>query len=282
MKIFCLFTSAALLATGLGAADFHDHLGIQLYSLREQAKESTVKALDLAAGFGFSEVETAGTGNLKPADFAAEARARNLTIVATHASYEALNKGLAKLIADAKVLGARYIILPWLPHGKDAALTVDEARKAAVIFNTWGAMCRAAGLQFGFHPHGFEFKTGSDGTTPFDVLVRETKPELVAFEMDVFWVVHAGVDPVKLLLKYPDRWRLMHVKDIRKGAVTGLSTGSAPSTDKVAIGNGEIDWHAVLGTAEKIGVKHYFIEDEGTQPLKDIPASVRYLEALQP
>lgn len=283
MKILRSLAGAAALASGLSATagSFHDHLGLQLWSLREQAKESPTKALDLAVSFGFTEVETAGTGSLSVADFAKELQARKLTVVAAHASYDDLTKDAAKVIADAKILGAKYVVVPWLPHDKETGLTADVARRAAADFNTWGAACRAAGLQFGFHPHGFEFKAGADGVTPFDIIARETRPEFVTFEMDVFWVVFPGQDPVKLLQKYSGRWQLMHVKDLRKGAVTGLHSGSAPPTDKVAVGDGQIDWPAVLAAAEKAGVKYYFLEDESVQPLKDIPASLRYLKGLK-
>ncbi|HEY0864494.1 MAG TPA: sugar phosphate isomerase/epimerase [Lacunisphaera sp.] len=275
---------AAVLSAGAAPAfaeGFQDHLGLQLWSLRDTTKESTTKALDLAAGYGFTEVETAGTGSLSITDFARELQARKLQAVAMHAGYEVLQKDVAKVIADAKVLGAKYVIVPWLPHDKATGLTPEVARRAAADFNAWGEACRAAGLQFGFHPHGFEFKAGADGLTPFDIIARETNPDLVCFEMDVFWVVHPGQDPVQLLQKYSGRWRLMHVKDLRKGAVTGIHTGAAPPTDKVAVGDGQIDWPAVLRAAAQAGVQHYFIEDEGVQPLKEIPASLRYLKGLK-
>jgi sugar phosphate isomerase/epimerase len=271
----------ACMTLSASAANYHDHLGLQLWSLRDQTKESTTKALDLAVSFGFREVETAGTGSLSLADFAKELQARNLTVVAAHASYDALTKDAAKVIADAKSLGAKYVVVPWLPHNKETGLTAEVARKAAADFNTWGAACKAAGLTFGFHPHGFEFKADAEGVTPFDIIARETKPELVTFEMDVFWVVHPGQDPVKLLQKYSGRWQLMHVKDIRRGAVTGIHTGAAAPTDKVAVGDGQVDWPAVFAAAEKAGVKYYFIEDEGVQPLKEIPASVKYVKSLK-
>jgi len=283
MKLLRSFACLATILPGLTAtaANFHDHLGLQLWSLRDQTKASTTGALDLTVGFGFTEVETAGTGSLSPADFAKELQARQLTVIASHAGYEALQKDLPKAIADAKTLGAKYLICPALPHGKEG-FTADDARRIAAEFNAWGEACRAAGLMFGYHTHGFEFVAATaGGETPFDVLMRETKPELVCFEMDVFWVFHAGVDPVKLLQKYSTRWRFLHVKDIRKGAVTGLSSGSAPPTDKVAVGDGQIDWPAVLSAAEKAGVTHYFIEDESTEPLKNIPASLRYLATLK-
>ena len=275
--------SAARVPPGLtaAAAGFRDHMGLQLWSLRDQTETSTTGALDLAVSFGFTEVEAAGTGSLSVTEFAKELLARNLTVVAAHGGYEALTKDSATVIADAKALGAKYLIVPWLPHDQDKGLTPEVARKAAADFNTWGAACQLAGLTFGFHQHGFEFKADADGVTPFDIIARETKADLVVFEMDVFWIIHSGGDPVKMLEQYPGRWRLMHVKDIRQGAVTGLHTGSAPPTDKVAVGDGQVDWPTVLAAAGKAGVTHYFIEDEGIQPLKDIPASLQYLKSLK-
>ncbi|MBK8474810.1 MAG: sugar phosphate isomerase/epimerase [Opitutaceae bacterium] len=98
--------------------------------------------------------------------------------------------------------------------------------------------------------------------------------------MDTFWVAHAGVDPVKLLEKYPSRWRLLHLKDIRLGAAVAV-TRSAPREDNVALGSGQIDWPAFLRAAERAGVEYYFIEDEGAIPSETIPASLRYLHSLQ-
>lgn len=275
------------MATGLfalpfavSAASFHDHLGLQLWSLRAQTKESTTGALDQAKAYGFTEIETAGTGDLTVEKFAAELKARGLKAVSAHIGYDQFNKDTAAAIRDAKTLGASFVMIAWIPH--DGPFTVETAHQVAANFNKWGEACKAAGLRFGYHPHGFEFHAATPGgELPFDVLLRETKPEFVTFEMDVFWVYHAGQDPAKLLLQHPDRWSLLHVKDIRKGAVTGLSTGSAPPTDNVAVGDGQINWPEVLRAAEKIGVKHYFIEDETPTPLQCIPASLKYLKALK-
>ena len=117
--------------------------------------------------------------------------------------------------------------------------------------------------------------------TAFDVLVRETKPELVSFEMDVFWVMHPGQDPAKLLAKYGSRWALMHLKDIRKGAQTGIYTGHAPLTDDVPLGTGQVNWPEVLKTAAKVGVKYYFIEDESPTVMDALPVTTKYLSGLK-
>ena len=282
MKMPARLAPLFLVATALAAApsvDFHQHIGLQLWSLRAQTKESTTGALDLAKGYGVTEIETAGTGSLTVEQFAAELKSRGLNAVSAHLGYEALQKDLPGAIATAKTLGAKFIVCPWILHPKEG-FSIEQAHKVAADFNAWGKAIHEAGLQLGWHPHGFEFVASASGETPFDVIVRETSPTTLVLEMDVFWVFHAGQDPAKLLAKYPDRWALMHVKDMRKGAATGFSTGSAPATDNVAVGAGQIDWHAVLGEAQKIGVQHYFLEDETPTPLECIPASLAYLRGL--
>jgi len=274
---------AALTVTTLTAADFRDHLGIQMWSLRVQAKENTIGSLDLTKNYGFKEVETAGTGSLTVEQYTKELNARGLKAVAAHYGYDRLTKDIAGVLAEAKELGVSFVICPYPKPDKQKKVTEVIIHEMAADFNQWGAACKAAGIRFGFHPHGLEFvpSAAGQGETLFDVLARETKADLVCYEMDVFWAFHAGQDPVKLINKYPDRWALMHVKDIRKGAVTGLSTGSAPPTDNVAVGTGQIDWRALLGAAQKTGVKHFFIEDETPTPLQCIPDSLKYLKALK-
>lgn len=263
------------------AVDYHDHLGIQMWSLREQTKTDVPAALDLVKKYGLTEVETAGTGNLSTEDFVKALNERGLKAVSAHIGYDDLNKDLAEQIKKAKALGVKYVMTAWIPH--QGAFTAAQAREAAANFNKWGAAFKAEGITYGLHPHGYEFVALPEegGKTPFDIIVAETKPELVSFEMDVFWVFHAGVDPAGLLKKYPDRWVLLHVKDIRKGAVTGLSTGGAPPTDNVAVGTGQVNWPEVLQTAQDVGVQHFFIEDETPTPLVCIPDSLKYLRALK-
>ena len=265
------------------AGDFHDHVGLQLYSLRAQFDKGVPAALDLVKSYGVTEVETwDGVKGVTVAQEAAELKARGLRAVSAHMGYAAMKKDVEAVIRDAKTLGVKFIIIPSLPHGKEG-LTIEDAHRIAAEFNAFGAACKAAGLRFGNHPHGPEFRpTGAtNGETVFDVIARETKPELVSFEMDVFWAYQAGQDPVKLLEKYPDRWVALHVKDMRKGAPRGTFTGSAPATDRVTLGAGEIDWPAILRVAQKNGVEHYLIEDETPTPLQCIPETVKYLQALK-
>jgi Sugar phosphate isomerases/epimerases len=275
------FVSIAAFASAQ-TASFKDHLGLQMWSLREIAKESTIKALDQAKEYGFKEIEAVRPADMSIEEYAAAVKQRGFTVPSVHASYEPLVKNPAEAIAFAKALGAKYVTCPWARQG-DKPWTVEAAKEIAANFNKIGEACKAAGLQFAYHPHGYEFVAtgGARGETVFDVFARETNPDLVKLQMDVFWVYHAGQSPMKLLEKYGDRWFSLHVKDIRKGAITNLSTGHAAPTDNVAVGTGQIDWKAVIGTAQKVGVKFYIVEDETPAPLQAIPASLKYLKGLE-
>lgn len=245
-------------------------------------QENVTAALDAAQRLGFTEVETAGTGNLTVAKFSGELRSRGLAAASAHFSYDALKRDAAAAVRDATILGAAFLVCPSLPR-EPGGVKAEDARRAAAEFNAWGAACRATGLTFAYHPHGMEFTptAAGGGEVAFDVLARESNWELVRFELDPFWAVHGGQDPVALLEKYSGRWALMHVKDMRRGAPTGFSTGRAPTEDNVAVGSGRIDWPAVLRAAKRAGVQHYFVEDETATPFECIPASLAFLRGLQ-
>ena len=270
--------AALLLATApLYAADTNT-LGLQLWSLRAQLTASIPAGMAEAKSLGFTEVESAGTYGHTAKEMRDLADANGLKIVGAHIPYPQLQSDLAGSIAQAKTMGASYIIVAWVPH--DGAFTVDEARAAVKNFNTWGAALKKEGLGFGFHTHGYEFRPLADGSSAFDVMMNETDPDLVFCEMDVFWVVNAGIDPVKLLQKYPGRFKAFHIKDMWKGAPRGLYEGHAPASDNVIVGQGMMDWPAIIEQGRKSGVQYYFIEDETSDPVGNIPPSITYLETL--
>jgi sugar phosphate isomerase/epimerase len=273
---------ALLTAVAASAAGVSDHLGLQLYSLRVLGKQSGWAAvLDRSKELGFTAIE----GGFLPKDmtvdqYKAELAKRGLTMPSMGFSYERLTADIAGCVARAKAMGVQYVMVAWIPHKDDEGFTRDQAVKAAADFNTWGAAFRAAGIIFTYHAHGYEFRPLPDGTNLFDLICSSTDPKNLSFEMDVFWITHGGQDPVKMMEKYPDRWCLMHVKDIRKGAPTGIYTGHAPSTDDVAVGSGQVDWPAVFKEAQSHGVKWYFIEDESDTPDINIPQSIAYVKSL--
>ena len=159
MKTRSLFAALPfILACAVSAADFREHLGLQLYSLRAQTKESTTGALDLAKSYGVTEVETAGTGDLTAAQFSAELKKRGLKAVSAHAGYALFEKDAAAVIRDAKTLGVKFLIVPYPPVGKDKIFSEQLARQTAAKFNEWGEACRKEGIRFGYHPHGLEFR----------------------------------------------------------------------------------------------------------------------------
>ena len=280
MKLLLL--SLVALGASAIAGDFSGEAGLQLYSLRDSFKKDVPGSLDKVKAFGVKEVELAGTYDRSPDAILKELAARGLKPISMHFQYGPLDKDLAKCVADAKVLGLKYAACPWIPH-TPSLFAMENAEKAAADFNKWGEAFAKEGITFTYHNHGYEFRPIAEGSdkTFLDVLMEKTDPKFVSFEMDVFWVVHPGADPVKFLNKYPGRWRLMHLKDIAKGARTGVYTGHAPNEESVALGTGQVQWPAVLGAAAKSGVKHYFIEDEHPDAEKQIPVTLKYLETLK-
>lgn len=267
-----------MLASASAFAAESTPLGIQLWSLRAQLLPNLPAGLAETKALGFSVVETAGTYGHTAKEFRALADKNGLTIVGSHIDYKRMQTDLPGVIADLKTLGASYACVAWIPH--DGPFTVDMAKAAAANFNAWGAALKAEGLGLGFHTHGYEFRPLADGSTAFDVIMNETNPELLFCEMDVFWVVNAGVDPVKLLQKYPTRFKAFHIKDMRKEAKTGFYEGRAPVEDNVVVGQGQMDWPAIVAEGRKDGVQYYLIEDETSDPVNNIPPSIAYLGTL--
>src|SRR5262249_2272921 len=147
------------------------------------------------------------------------------------------------------------------------------------VFNKAGEALAKHNLQFFYHTHGYEFQPYSNGTL-FDLLLSETKPKAVQFEMDILWIVHPGQDPAAILDKYGKRFALMHVKDLKKG-VQGDLTGHTDVKNDVVLGTGQIDLPAVFKAAKKAKIKWYFIEDESPTSVEQIPQSLRYLEQVK-
>ena len=276
MKSKLIATLALLSATAFAAEP--KPVGLQLWSVRHQMEASVPDGMALVRKLGFTVVEAAGTYNLTPKEFRIQADAHGLKIIAGHFPYDRMVTDLDGVIADAKTLGVSSVIVAWIPHKGD--FTVEDAHVAAQNFNKFGAALRAQGMGFGFHTHGYEFKPVADGSSAFDVLLKETDPKLVFVEMDVFWVVAAGQDPVKLLQKYPDRFKMFHVKDMRKGATAVGYTGGAPVEDNVIVGQGRMDWPAIVSEGLKDGADQFIIEDETSDPVNNIPPSLTYLATL--
>lgn len=259
-------------SAGIGP-DVKGPVGLQLYSLRDQFKKDVGATLDQVRAFGITNVELAGTYGLTPEKFKEQLDARHLKAVSAHFSYEQCRDHIEDVAREAKLLGLEYAGCAWIPHNDP----FDEktCREAAAVFNRAGEALAKHGIKFFYHTHGYEFLPYRDGTL-FDLLMAETNPKYVLIEMDVYWIVHPGQDPVKLLEKYGKRFELMHVKDMKHGTPHGF-TGQSDVTNNVVLGKGMIDWPSLFRAAKKAGVKWYFIEDESPTSVEQIPQSLRYL-----
>ena len=280
--VFALLAFSIVARAAELSGDFKGPLGLQLYTLRESFKTNVPATLDKVKALGFTEIEGGSDYGLGVEKFKALLDERGLKLASAGFGYDAMKKDIDAAVQRAKALGVKFVMCAWIPHNAELGFTEADTRRAAADFNKWGAAFKDAGITFAYHPHGFEFRPLKEGDerTHFDLLLAETKPEFVSFEMDVFWVTHPGQEPAKLLAKYPNRWVMMHLKDLRKGAPTGIHTGRAAPSDDVPLGTGQVDWPAVLKQAAAVGVKHYFIEDESAAPLDSLPVSVKYLQGV--
>jgi sugar phosphate isomerase/epimerase len=273
-----LISAIGLICTMTHAADTaKPNTGLQLYSLRAQAAEHGVPwVLDKAKEWGIKEVEIAGMGDFSPAQMKEEVDKRGLKAISSHFPYKRLKEDPEGVVKDAKALGLKYAGCAWIDH--KAEFDEAECRDAIATFNKVGEMLAKEGITFFYHVHGFEFEKFGDGTL-VDLLFKETKPEFVSYQMDVLWIVFPGQDPVKLLEKYGSRWKLMHLKDLRKGVATGSLSGHTDLVNDVAIGTGQVDWAAVLAAAKKVGIAHYFIEDESPTVMDQVPQSLKFMRS---
>lgn len=259
--------------------DFNGPLGVQLYSFRDALSQDVPGTLARVRALGFEEVEAYSTHGLSADSFRTLLDDAGLRATAMHAGYDRLRDSLSVVLDEAEALGVDYVGLAWIPH--DGAFTEETARETAALFNQWGAAAAERGIQFYYHPHGYEFQPTAAGTTPFELLMAETDPANVVYEMDVFWVTRPGQDPTALLRQYPDRWELMHIKDMTEGTATDDHSGGAPPEAQAVVGQGQIDYRSVLSAAEEIGVERYYIEDETAEPFTTVPQSLDWLETAR-
>jgi sugar phosphate isomerase/epimerase len=286
-RILATFTLAGLLVTNCAlAADspagigpsFKGPIGLQLYSLRAQFGKDVPGTIAKTKNFGIQYAELAGTYGVPPAEFKKELLASGITPISGHFGFELFRDHLDDVVRDAEALGLKYVGCAWIPH--TAGFDEKTCREAIAVFNHAGEVLAQHGMKFFYHVHGYEFQPYKDSTL-FDLLFAETNPKNVHYEMDIFWIVFPGRDPVKLLEKYPGRWELMHLKDMDKSVKTGSLSGGTDVKNDVALGTGQIDMPAVLSAAQKAGVKWYFIEDESPISEQQIPVSLKYLETVK-
>ena len=267
--------------------------GIQLYTVAASLAEDVPGTLKGLSKIGYKYVETAGFAKLSAKDFRKALDDASLNCPSAHLRFTTADPG--PLFEDAHAVGAHYAVSSVLiakPAGDSmgsylnalSTLTIDDFKKTAELANQIGAKAKQAGLQYAYHNHNFEFKDQGNGQIGYDLLIKETDPELVKFELDCGWIVAAGYNPVDYFEKYPNRYRMMHVKDFLAGAkpTTDLHGESRPKGTE--LGKGHIDYKPIFAAAGPAGVEYYFSEQEppilGMTQLEAAKVNYEYMHAL--
>jgi sugar phosphate isomerase/epimerase len=246
--------------------------GIQLYSLRDILPADPFGIIKKLSEAGYTSIESyEGEQGVywgkSPKEFASFLKTSGLTMPSFHCN---VFENFEKKVADAASIGVQYVICPWIGPQK----SLDDYKKMATRFNEMGAICKKNGIRFAYHNHDYSFKP-MNGVTPQTILLEETDPKLVFFEMDIYWVVAAGGDPIEWFERYPNRFRLAHIKDRSKKPVADEGKNS------VVIGTGTIDFASILQTGRAKGLKEFIFEQEanyGKGPLESAIASLKYLQ----
>jgi len=249
-----------MIAPELLSAKSNKIVGLQLYSLRDQLPKDVKGGIAKVAAAGYKEVEPFGYSKehgfwgLDAKAFNSLLKANGLKTPSAHFGMDQYfvhgkTDDLESYIEAANITGMTYVIVPSI--NGEVLKSADQFKMVAEKMNKAAEMCKKSGLKLGYHNHNFEWKP-VDGTTFYDVLLKETDPTLVSMEMDIFWVVRAGQDPVKLFEKHPGRFALCHIKD-RDKTQTDLNT---------EIGKGSIDYKTILSKAKTGGIQHFIVEQE--------------------
>lgn len=246
-----------------------DRIGLQLYTLRSEMRKSVETTLERVAAIGYKEVEFAGYFDRDPTALRATLDRLGLTAPACHVGLTDVETRFDATAAAARTLGHQWTIVASVP-GKDMA-SVASIKALAARFNDIGRRARDAGLRYGYHNHNSEFRA-VEGSVPLDILLSETDPALVDFELDIYWATQAGADPLAYFAKYPGRFKLVHVKD----------SAGAPAHEMRDVGAGSINWKAIFAKHRQAGIEHYIVEhDQPGDPYASVTASYSYLHTLQ-
>ena len=266
-----VFSMAAL----ANAAKIRGQLGLQLYTLRDSIFKDPKDVLEKVAGFGYEELETFSYRDGKIygmafSDFGKFTKDLGMRVVSGHYGLDqAKSNSWEAAVSDAKAIGQEYMIVPYLVDTDRK--TISDYKKICEQLNKAGEACRKQGIRFGYHNHAFEFET-LEGQRPFDVMLAELDPKYVGIEMDIYWVVRGGADPIQYIANYPKRFEQWHVKDMDKN-----------NQDRNAdVGTGSIDYKSLFARANRSGMKHWYVEQESYpgDPMESVGASAKYLKSL--
>jgi len=253
--------------TSVASTEALDRIGVQLYTVRAAMQDDVEATLDRIAEIGYREVEFWKYYDHSPTDIRRMLDARGLTSPAAHVPLEMLESSTDQLVELAQTIGHHYLIVASLDQSDWS--TLAALQRTALRFNYIGEALRDAGLMFGYHNHDYVFQP-IDNQIPFDILLAECDPDLVTFEMDLFWTIKGGADPIRYFEAHPKRFHCVHVKDM------------AADGAMVDVGEGDIDFAALFAQRDIAGIRHFFVEhDTPEQPFHSIAASYDYLRGLR-
>ena len=261
----------------LTVPSYGQEVGLQLYSLRNQMAEDLPKAIQAVDDWGIHAVE--GGGNVyghSLTAFKALIDKHHIQVVSVDTTYEEVRDNPMAVAYKAQFYGARFATFYWIPHDGSKPFSIEKAQEAVEILNTAGAILKANGVTLQYHPHGYEFFPHEDGTILDYMLNNVTEAK---FQMDVFWIKQGGQDPVDFLKRYPGKFTSLHLKD-RQHGTEDTTTGQADVEVNVVLGTGDVGIEAVVKEAKRQGIKYFFIEDESSRVMLQVPQSIRYLMKL--
>jgi sugar phosphate isomerase/epimerase len=248
--------------------------GLQLYTLRSVMPDDPRGVLRQVAGFGYKQIESyeGPLGiywGMEPVGFRQYMDELGMEIIASHCN---IHENFEQKAADAASIGMKYLICPYIGHQE----SVDAYKQQADLFNARGEICRREGIRFAYHNHAYTFEP-MDGIYPQDVIMENTDPDLVDFELDIYWLVTAGLDPLPWIRKYPDRFVLSHIKDRKQNEPLSNTDAS------VTLGTGMIDYPTIAAVAKEHGMKYFIVEQEqyeGTTPIDSTRDNGVYMKSL--
>ena len=283
MKKLILSSYFALLISIVSIAQpanqLNEKLGMVSFTFRNSFQKDVAATLDTIKGMGITNMEFSNLFGRTATDIRQLLDERGMKCTSLGTSYDDVLTKTQQVADNAKALGASFVRVAWIPHDNKVPFTIETTKKAVEDFNTIGKILKEQyGLSFCYHNHGYEFSPYEKGTF-FDYIMANTNPDYVSFELDILWAFHPGADPAQLLKKYGDRFKLMHVKDLKKG-VKGDFSGGTDQNNDVVLGTGQIDIKATLKAAKKSKIQYYYIEDESKAASKQVLQSITYLKSI--
>lgn len=275
--------SGRLLAALEAEGTYRKNIGIQLYTLRNEIGKDALATIKQVAADGYKQVELYGFPN---ADAMIEAaKTSGLAVNSSHFEWASVvnpkddaMSDFAKILEKAQKVGLKHLVIPYLQDNERA--TLDHYKKIAANANKAAAMAKKAGVQLAYHNHNFEFEPRDGGKSGFDVFVEEFSSDM-KFEVDVFWVKAAGLDPVTLINKLKGRVTQVHLKDLKEGLQLPTYSTGVPKDAFQELGDGIIPMEPILVAAKAAGVEHCHVEqDQSPDPLASIKQSIGYLNKM--